>query len=131
MNTYNVLLILRLLNSDTFLHYPYTLSMSNWLLNLIAGDYNSRQLKKLDPILTEINHLYTHMHDMTDAEIQAKTAEFKSRYQAGESLDAILPEAFAVVKQAAKRMTDKQHTANIKGNDQTWNMVHYDVQLIG
>ncbi|MEY3197588.1 MAG: Protein translocase subunit SecA [Candidatus Parcubacteria bacterium] len=81
--------------------------------------------------MKQINHLYDHMHDMTDDEIKAKTHEFKQRYQAGESLDNLLPEAFAVVKQAAKRMIEANHTADIKGNEQSWNMVHYDVQLIG
>lgn len=105
--------------------------MSNWILNLIAWDYNKRQLKQLNPIVKEINHLYDHMHDMSDDEIKAKTDEFKQRYQSGESLDTILPEAFAVVKQAAHRMSLAGHTAEIKGTTEVWNMTHYDVQLLG
>ncbi|MEK7146145.1 MAG: DEAD/DEAH box helicase, partial [Patescibacteria group bacterium] len=58
-----------------------------------------------------------------------KTAEFKNRVAEGESLDHLLPEAFALVKDASRRLVGK--TWQVRGNDYTWEMVHFDVQLIG
>jgi len=66
---------------------------------------------------------------LSDQEIQDKTNEFKQRIQDGASLDSLLPEAFAVVKQACKRLVGT--TCKVKGQELTWNMVPYDVQFIG
>lgn len=74
------------------------------ILNAIAGDYNQRQLNKLLPYIKRINELDAEWMSLTDEQIKAKTAEFKQRYQNGETLDDMLPEAFATVKQAARRM---------------------------
>lgn len=74
------------------------------ILEKIAGNHNEKQLKKIAPLVTKINEYYERRHALSDDEIKAKTGEFKARVQSGESLDSILPEAFAVVKQACKRM---------------------------
>ena len=100
----------------------------NRILNKLAGDHNAKELAKLEPTVAKINEFYEARHDLRDEEIQAKTAEFQTRIDQGESLDDILPEAYATVKQAAKRMVGKE--IEVKGEKETWNMVHYDVQLI-
>ncbi|MBP6910496.1 hypothetical protein KBC03_02760 [Patescibacteria group bacterium] len=76
----------------------------NAILGAIAGDYNQRQLNKIQPVVKKINELDKEWDALSDEQIQAKTAEFKQRVQDGESLDDLLPEAFATVKQACKRM---------------------------
>jgi len=73
-------------------------------INLIAGDYNQKQLKKLRPIVKQINEFFTEFDVLSDEQIKAKTQEFKDRIAKGETLDDLLPEAFATVKQACKRM---------------------------
>jgi preprotein translocase subunit SecA len=99
------------------------------VLNKISGDWNQNQLKKYRPLVAQINILDAERESLTDAEIQAKTAEFKARIAAGETTDDLLVEAFATVKQACKRLfwTSKE----IKGHVMTWNMIPYDVQLLG
>ncbi|MHC1578585.1 MAG: preprotein translocase subunit SecA, partial [Dehalococcoidia bacterium] len=88
--------------------------MLKWLSNLI--DSNEKELKRLQPLVDDINSLEPDFEKLSDAELRAKTDEFKGRLQDGESLDDILPEAYAAVREAAKR-TIKQR--------------HFDVQLIG
>lgn len=79
-------------------------------------DENSKEIKKLEKKVQVINSLEEQMESLTDEELKNKTAEFKSRYHSGESLDSLLPEAFAVVREGAKRVLG---------------MRHYDVQLMG
>nr|BFD31761.1 preprotein translocase subunit SecA [Pigmentibacter ruber] len=86
------------------------------ILKSLFGTKNDRELRKIAPILTKINMLEATMQALTDEELKAKTAEFKGRYQKGETLDSLLPEAFAVVREASKRSLGKRH---------------FDVQLIG
>jgi len=88
--------------------------MLKWLSNLI--DSNEKELKRLQPSVDHINSLEPEFEKLTDAELRAKTDEFKARLADGESLDEILPEAYAAVREAAKR-TIKQR--------------HFDVQLMG
>ena len=76
----------------------------NAILGAIAGDYNQRQLNKIQPLLKSINEYDAQFDSLSDEQIKAKTVEFKRRLAAGETLDDILPEAFATVKQACKRM---------------------------
>lgn len=86
------------------------------ILNKILGSSNSRKLKKLQKIVVRINELESSLEALSDEELKAKTAEFKQRFDEGESTDALLPEAFAVVREASKR---------------TLQMRHFDVQMIG
>ncbi len=88
--------------------------MFKWLGSLV--DSNERELRRLQPIVAEINSLEPEFEKLSDAELRAKTEEFKSRLRDGETLDNILPEAFAAVREAANR-TIKQR--------------HFDVQLMG
>lgn len=86
------------------------------LLLKLFGDPNERKLKQLQPIVEHINSLEPEISALSDEELKAKTPEFKQRLANGETLDQLLPEAFAVVREAGKRVL---------------NMRHFDVQLIG
>ncbi len=99
------------------------------LIKLFAGSHNRRFLRKCGPLVSRINALELEYQKLTDAQVQGKTAELKARLARGESIDSLLPEAFAVVKNAARRL--KGTTAIVCEHEQTWNMVHFDVQLIG
>ena len=103
--------------------------MLNWILNFIWGDYNQKQLDKIKPLITAISHFYAEFDSLSDEQIQAKTEEFRTRIQSGETLDDLLPEAFAVVKQACKRLVGT--TCIVKGQEIVRNMIPYDVQLLG
>ena len=86
------------------------------LIKKIFGDPSEKELKRCRPIVEKINSLEQEMQKLSSANLQAKTQEFKLRLQKGETLDDILPEAFAVVREASRRVTG---------------MRHFDVQLIG
>ena len=86
------------------------------MLKKLFGDANETQVKKLWPIVAEINELEPEIEALSDEQLRAKTDEFRERIADGESLDDLLPEAFAVVREAARR---------------TVGMRHFDVQLIG
>ncbi len=90
--------------------------MLNFLLTKIFGTKNSRELKRIRPIVQRIGELEPGVRPLSDAALVHKTAEFKGRVERGESLDDLLPEAFAVVREAGRRVLD---------------MRHFDVQLIG
>lgn len=99
------------------------------ILKRFSGRHYRRFLRTCSPIVKKINAWEVSYQKLSDEELAAKTEEFRKRYQAGESLDSLLPEAFAAVKNAARRLCGK--TVEVCGQPQTWDMVHYDVQLIG
>ena len=74
------------------------------LIKKLFGDYSSRELKSIYPIVDKIEAMADEYKAMTDAQLQAKTSEFKARLQNGETLDDILPEAFATVREASDRV---------------------------
>ncbi|HEY9800514.1 MAG TPA: preprotein translocase subunit SecA [Leptolyngbyaceae cyanobacterium] len=86
------------------------------MLKLLLGDPNARKLKKYQPYITEINLLEEEIKVLSDEDLKGKTAEFKQRLAKGETLDDILPEAFAVVREAGRRVLGLRH---------------FDVQLLG
>lgn len=86
------------------------------ILSLIIGSNNARQLRKLQPIVQKINDLEPSIAVLTNAELKEKTIEFRKRLTQNETLDDLLPEAFAAVREASKRAIGQRH---------------YDVQLIG
>ena len=101
------------------------------LLKLLLGTKNARDLKALRPIVAEINRIeadYQARH-LTDEDYPKMTAEFKARVAKGETLDHILPEAFALVKNACRHLVGT--TEEVCGHTLTWDMVPFDVQLIG
>ncbi|MCM2523897.1 preprotein translocase subunit SecA [Stenotrophomonas maltophilia] len=90
--------------------------MINSLLTRVFGSRNERQLRQLNRIVAKINALEPEIEKLSDEQLQAKTPEFKQRIAGGEALDKVLPEAFAVCREASRRVLG---------------MRHYDVQLIG
>ena len=74
------------------------------ILDTIFGSHSKRELKKIKPIVDKIEALEDSYRKMTDAELKAKTGEFKARLAEGETLDDILPEAFATVREASDRV---------------------------
>ncbi len=86
------------------------------LVEKVFGTHSSRELKRIYPIVDKIEALRPSMQDKSDEELRNQTRQFKERLAAGETLDDILPEAFAAVREAARRVL---------------NMEHYRVQLIG
>ena len=86
------------------------------LLTSIFGSRNDRLLKQYRQVVSQVNALESQFEALTDTALVAKTEEFRQRFKAGESLDALLPEAFAVVREGSKRVLK---------------MRHFDVQLIG
>ena len=90
--------------------------MLAWALKKLLGTSHERQVKKLQPLVVEINKLEPSIAKLSDAELKAKTAEFKQKLENGATLDDILVEAFATCREAGKRAL---------------RMRHYDVQMIG
>ncbi len=86
------------------------------ILAKVIGTQNDRELKRLRPRVSAINALEAGVQSLSDAELRAKTAELRTRVERGEGIDDLLPDAFAVVREAGRRAL---------------NMRHYDVQLIG
>jgi preprotein translocase subunit SecA len=99
------------------------------ILKKIFGTSQDRQLKRYRKIVDKVSFFEQQYQSLTTQELQAKTAEFKERYKKGESLDALLPEAFAAVKNACRRLVGKE--MHVAGCDQKWDMVPYDVQILG
>jgi preprotein translocase subunit SecA len=79
------------------------------LIKKLFGDSNDREIKRLMKTVEQIEALEPSMKALSDKQLQAKTAEFKSRYAAGESLEDLLPEAYAVVREAAVRVINQRH----------------------
>src|SRR5205085_8271396 len=90
--------------------------MIDKLLSKIVGTQNERELKKLRPVVAAVNVLEPQIQALSDEQLRGKTAELKARVAKGETLDDLLPEAFAVVREAGRRVL---------------NMRHFDVQIIG
>ena len=90
--------------------------MFNRILAKILGSQNERDLKRIQPIVNRVNELEASVSKLDDASLKARTPEFKQRVERGESLEDLLPEAFAVVRETSRR---------------TLRMRHYDVQIIG
>ncbi|MCE5221994.1 MAG: preprotein translocase subunit SecA [Clostridium sp.] len=79
------------------------------LLNAVFGTYSEREVKRLKPTIEKINNLEEAMQKLSDEELKAKTSEFRERLSNGETLDDILPEAFAVVRESSVRVFGKRH----------------------
>ncbi|MGD0918235.1 MAG: preprotein translocase subunit SecA [Thermodesulfobacteriota bacterium] len=86
------------------------------LIKKIVGSKNERELKRIQPLVNQVNQMEARVTPLSDDQLRAKTSEFKERIERGESVEAILPEAFAVVREAGRRTLGERH---------------FDVQLIG
>src|ERR1041385_1872616 len=98
-------------------------------LKRLFGSAQYRTIKKYRHIIDSIHREEEKLAHLSDTELRAKTEEFKKRYQEGATLDELLPEAFAVVKAACRRMAGTE--VHVSGYNQKWDMIPYDVQLIG
>ena len=90
--------------------------MLNAIAKTLFGSSNERYVKSLGSIVNKINEFEPTLSALTDAELAAQTVKFRERLANGEKLDALLPEAFATVREAAKRTLGQRH---------------YDVQMVG
>ncbi|QEY16544.1 preprotein translocase subunit SecA [Cellvibrio sp. KY-GH-1] len=86
------------------------------LIKAVFGSKNERELKRMNKVVVRINALEPDMQKLSDEQLKAKTIEFRERFQKGETLDQLLPEAFATVREAGRRVMG---------------MRHFDVQMIG
>ncbi|MEO6874609.1 MAG: preprotein translocase subunit SecA [Opitutaceae bacterium] len=103
--------------------------MLSFLFKRLAGRHYKKFLEKARPTVARITELELGYQTLSDDQLRAKTDEFRARLKAGETLDQILPEAFATVKNAARRMVGRKII--VCEQELTWDMVHFDVQLIG
>jgi preprotein translocase subunit SecA len=99
------------------------------LIKKIFGTAQARSVKKYWKIVKDVNDWDDKYQTLSEDELREKTTEFKQRYQDGETLDDLLPEAFAVVKCTCRKLCGTQ--IHISGYDQEWDMVPYDVQILG
>ena len=99
------------------------------LISKFFGTKTDRDIKALQPFVDEVNERYEELHELSEEQLKAKTPEFKDRLEKGETLDDILPEAFAVVKETCKRLVGKSW--DVVGMDTSWNMIPFDVQIMG
>jgi preprotein translocase subunit SecA len=112
--------------------------MVGWILKKVIGSKNQREIKRMGPTVRRINELDEQFKALSDDELRAKTtgwqaelAQLADAEEQWQMLDRILPDAFAVVKNGARRLTERQHSFMVSDQPMTWNMVHFDVQLIG
>jgi len=105
--------------------------MIQWFVKKVLGTKNQREIKRLWPTVGKINQFEVEYQGLMDEQLQAKTTQLKDRFGKGETLDDLLPEAFAVVKNACRRLTERKHSAVIRGQNVVWDMIPFDVQLIG
>src|SRR5580704_10590008 len=110
--------------------------MLSWILRKVLGSKNQREVKRIRPLVEKINQLEQQFQSLTEDQLREKTAQWKKDLaniddpdELARRLHAILPEAFAMVKNAARRLWDK--TILICDQPIVWNMIHFDVQLIG
>src|SRR5574342_1350246 len=92
------------------------MALLDTLLAKVVGTQNERELKRLRPIVGQVNAFEPTIQALSDEQLRAKTVEFRQRLANGETLDDLLPEAFAVVRETGRRVL---------------NMRHFDVQIIG
>ncbi len=103
--------------------------MLNKILKAVFGTKSQRDLKRMIPLVRRINELEVEYQKLSDEELQAKTPEFKARLAAGETLDDLMCEAFATVKNACRRLVGKE--VDVCGQKMVWDMIPFDVQLMG
>src|SRR6202171_464700 len=112
--------------------------MVGWILKKIVGSKNQRELRRLAPMVRRINEFDEQFKSLSDDGLRAKTAAWKDELakisdpeEQWRRLDEILPEAFAVVKNPARRLKERRQSFTVCDQPMTWDMVHFDVQLLG
>jgi preprotein translocase subunit SecA len=105
--------------------------MIGWVLKKILGTQNQREVRRMMPLVQQINEWEGKLRPLSFEELRAKTNAFRERIAKGESVDSILPEAFAVVKNCCRRFTEEKRKIRVRGQEILWEMIPFDVQLIG
>src|SRR5437660_12195569 len=112
--------------------------MVGWILKKIVGSKNQRELRRLAPMARRSNEFDERFKSLYDGALRARTAAWKDELTKisdpevqWNRLDEILPEAFADVNNAARRLTERRHSFSVVEQPMTWDMVHFDVQLVG
>src|SRR5436309_13097735 len=107
--------------------------MVNWILKKVFGSKNQRELRRLAPTVRRINEFDEQFKSLSDDALRSKTAVWKEELKKISNpeeqwarLDEILPEAFAVVKNAARRLKEQRHAFNVVEQRMTWYRVHFD-----
>ncbi|UCD65164.1 MAG: preprotein translocase subunit SecA [Candidatus Zixiibacteriota bacterium] len=103
--------------------------MAGNIITRMFGTKHERDIKKMMPLVDEINEFYEKLHDLSDDDLKARTEEFRKRLAEGETLDDIMTEAFAVVKEVCRRLVGQKW--DVVAQPTEWNMVPFDVQLMG
>jgi preprotein translocase subunit SecA len=103
--------------------------MVSWILKKILGSKNQREVKRLWPLAHRVNEIEAEYQTLSDEQLRAKTEEFRKRLADGTPLDDIIPEAFAAVKNACRRLLGKEWV--VRGQPYKWDMVPFDVQVLG
>jgi preprotein translocase subunit SecA len=103
--------------------------MLSSLFKRFAGRHYRKFLENARPVVARINEIELSYQSLSDEQLRAKTDEFRVRLKQGETLDDLLPEAFAAVKNTARRLCGR--TITVCDHELRWDMVHFDVQLIG
>ncbi len=99
------------------------------ILKKIFGTQQTRLIRKYQKIVSLVNIEEAKLQSLSEQGLKQKTEELKARYHAGETLEQLLPEAYAVVKNACRRMCGTD--VHVSGYDQKWDMIPYDVQILG
>ncbi|MCB0278894.1 MAG: preprotein translocase subunit SecA [Calditrichaeota bacterium] len=99
------------------------------IVRKIYGSRHDRTVRKMYPLVKRIKELADSYQTLPEEEFLSHTDQFKKRIADGATLNEILPEAYATVKEAARRLMDTEFT--VQGNRMIWDMIHYDVQIIG
>ncbi len=105
--------------------------MISWILKKILGTRNQREINRLTPLVLRINEIERQYQSLSEDELRGKTQEFRDRITKGETLDDLLPEAFAAVKNCCRRFTESKRVVMVRGHEIVWEMIPFDVQLIG
>ena len=112
------------------------LKMIGYIVKSLIGSKNDREIKRLRPVVEQINGIEAGLQKLSDEALRQKTADWKTRLHAikddvelAAALEEILPQAFAVVKNACRRLCGQEIT--VRGHPLKWEMVPFDVQLIG
>src|SRR5206468_10316344 len=110
--------------------------MLSWFIKKIIGSKNDREVKRLRPLVAKINEIEASLQSLSDDALRQKTADWKARLSAikdnaelAAAVDEVLPEAFAVVKNACRRLMGTEIV--VRGHPMKWDMIPFDVQLIG
>ncbi|MDD5698474.1 MAG: preprotein translocase subunit SecA [Victivallaceae bacterium] len=103
--------------------------MIGYVLKKLFGTKSQRDLGRMKPLAAKVNALEEKLRGLSEAGLKGKTAEFRERLKNGETIDDLMLEAFAVVKNACRRLMGKEIT--VCGQPMVWDMIPYDVQILG